>query len=60
MTKERKIRVTFKATKIVSKPTKVSFHTSSGRPVEFKAKKDIPQTIKVSFLAKKKKPDVHR
>lgn len=55
MAKERRVRVTFKATKIVSKPAKVSFRTSRGKAVEFKAKKDLPKTIRVTFLTKKKK-----
>ena len=52
---KRRTRVTFKSTKIISKPAKVSFTTSRGKAVEFKAKKDIPKTVRVSFLTKKKK-----
>lgn len=55
MAKERRIRVTFKATKIVSKPAKVSFLTSRGKVVEFIAKKDLPKTVRVTFLTRKKK-----
>ena len=48
-------RVTFTATKIVSKPTTVSFHTKDGKAVSFKAKKDVPKSVRVNFLAKKNK-----
>jgi len=55
MSKARREKVNFKATKIVSKPTKVSFHTKDGREVSFKAHKDIPMSVKVEFFAKRKK-----
>ena len=38
-------KVTFRATKIAKKPVKVSFKTSSGQKVEFKAKKDVPKRV---------------
>ena len=55
MTKERKQRVFFKATKVVSKPVAISFSTTSGKVVEFKAQKDVPKTVRVEFYAKRKK-----
>jgi hypothetical protein len=51
----RRQNISFKATKIVSKPTKVSFQTKDGRDVVFKAHKDVPKVIRVEFLAKKNK-----
>lgn len=52
---ERRVRVSFKATKIVSKPAKVSFQTRDGKEVVFKKKTDVPKSVQVSFLAKRKK-----
>ena len=53
--KNHKQKITFVATKIVSKPSQVSFTTKSGKVVIFKAQKDIPESIRVTFLAKKPK-----
>jgi len=55
MTKKQsgKQRISFKATKIVSKPTKVEFFTQKGERVNFSAKKDYPKVVKVNFSAKK-------
>ena len=47
-------KVTFKATKKVSKPVKVSFSTKSGEKVSFKATKKVSVPVKVSFCRKKK------
>jgi len=48
-------RVTFKATKKVSKPVKVSFTTKSGEKVSFKATKKVSVPVQVSFYRKKKR-----
>ncbi len=53
--KERKQRVTFSATKIVSKPAVIQFQTTDGRPVTFKGHKDVPTSVRVSFLKNRKK-----
>lgn len=50
----RRKKVTFKATKKVSKPVKVSFSTKSGKRVSFKATKKVSVPVKVSFYRKKK------
>ena len=50
---ERRQRVTFTATKIVSKPAVISFHTKDGKEVVFKGHKDVPKPVKVTFLKKK-------
>jgi len=50
----RREKVTFKATKKVSKPVKVSFSTKSGGKVSFKATKKVSVPVKVSFYRKKK------
>ncbi len=52
--KTKKQKVSFKATKIVSKPTRVVFHTKDGREVNFKARRDIPTSVRVEFFARKK------
>lgn len=54
MSRERRERITFKATKIVSKPAKVTFQTKKGETVEFKAQKFVPKKVKVEFLVKRK------
>lgn len=51
----KKVRVTFKATKKVAKPVRVSFATRTGRKVSFKATKKVSVPVKVSFYRKKKK-----
>ena len=53
MAKARKKRISFKATKIISKPTTITFHTKDGKEVSFKAHKDVPKVVRVEFLAKK-------
>lgn len=55
MPKQQQKHISFTATKIVSKPTKVVFRTSDGKVVDFKAKKDVPKSVKIEFYAKKKK-----
>ena len=47
-------RVSFTATKKVTKPVKVSFTTQSGKKVSFKAVKKVSKPVKVSFYRKKK------
>lgn len=53
MAQTRRQAISFKATKIVSKPTKISFQTKDGREVNFKAHKDVPKVVRVEFLAKR-------
>ncbi len=53
--KERRQRVSFTATKVVSKSAVISFHTKDGKIVAFKGHKDVPKPIRITFLAKKKK-----
>lgn len=53
MAKDRRERVTFTATKIVSKPAKIEFRTKEGQLVSFKGHKDVPKSVRVSFLKKK-------
>lgn len=55
MSKQAKQHILFKATKIVSKPTKISFYTKKGEEVSFRAKKDVPKSVRIEFFAKKKK-----
>ncbi len=50
-----KTHISFKATKIVSKPIKVDFFTERGERVEFKAHRDVPKSVKVEFFAKRGK-----
>lgn len=47
-------KVTFKATKKVNRPVKVSFHTRSGEKVTFKATKKVGKPVTVTFYRKKK------
>ena len=47
-------KVSFKATKKVSKPVKVSFATRSGQKVSFKATKKVSVPVKVSFYRSRK------
>lgn len=51
---ERKQRVTFTATKIISKPAVISFQTKDGKQITFKGHKDVPTSIRVSFMQKEK------
>jgi len=51
----KKQHITFRATKIVSKPAKVEFYTKSGQLVNFKANKNVPKSVKVDFYAKRGK-----
>jgi len=51
----RRQRVTFRATKKVTKPVKVSFTTRAGQRVTFKARKAVTKPVTVSFLARRKK-----
>jgi len=53
-TNEKKEKVTFTASRVVSKPAVISFHTKDGKVVEFKGHKDVPKPVKVTFFAKKK------
>lgn len=51
----RRERVSFTATKKVSKPVRVSFSTKSGGKISFKATKKVSVPVKVNFYRKKKK-----
>ena len=51
----RRERVSFRVTKKVSKPVRVSFTTKSGSRVSFKATKKTSVPVRVSFYRKKKK-----
>ena len=53
--KPRRQTVKFRATKVVKKPTVVSFRTKSGKRVYFSATKVVRQKAEVSFNAKKPK-----
>lgn len=55
MTNQRRQRIIFTASKIVSKPATISFQTKSGKIVEFKGHKDVPKSVQINFLAKFKK-----
>lgn len=50
----RREKVTFKATKRVAKPVRISFATRTGQRVSFKATKKVSVPVKVSFYRKKK------
>jgi hypothetical protein len=50
----RRERVKFTATKTEKRPTEVSFTTSSGEEVDFRAKKPVKVRKRVTFLAKPK------
>jgi hypothetical protein len=50
---ERRQRVSFTATKIISKPAVVSFRTKDGRQVTFKGHKDVPTSVRVGFFKKR-------
>jgi len=50
---KRRQRVTFTATKIISKPAVINFQTKDGKQVTFKGHKDVPASVRVSFLKKK-------
>ena len=54
MAQQRRQRVSFKATQVVSKPVRISFQTKSGREVSFKAEKSVPKIVQVEFLARRK------
>ncbi len=51
----RREKISFKATKKVSKPVNVAFSTKSGKKVSFKATKKVSVPVKVSFYRKKSK-----
>lgn len=48
-----KRRISFKATKKVSKPVTVKFKTSTGKTVSFKAVRKISKPIRVTFRSRK-------
>ncbi|MEJ0054066.1 MAG: hypothetical protein WDN10_05110 [bacterium] len=49
---EKRQRVNFTATKIISKPAVIRFQTKNGQLVTFKGHKDIPAPVRVSFMRK--------
>lgn len=51
---DKKQRVTFTATKVVSKPAVINFQTKDGRQVTFKGHKDVPESVRVTFFKGKK------
>jgi len=53
MSTSRRERITFKATKVVSKAVEVEFRNSNGQLVHFKAHADVPKVVRVNFLANK-------
>ena len=55
MGKQRRERISFIASKVVSKPATITFYTKSGKEVNFKGHKDVPKSVRVEFLAKKRK-----
>ena len=55
MGKPRKKRVSFWATRKVSKPVRVSFETRDGDVVSFRAVRKVSRPVGVSFYAKRKK-----
>ena len=48
-------RVSFPATKKVSRPVRVSFSTKSGMRVSFKATRKVSKPVRVTFYRKKRK-----
>ncbi len=54
MATQRRERVFFTATKIISKPAVIQFHTKDGKEVVFKGHKDVPRSVKINFLRKRK------
>lgn len=53
--KTRRKKVSFKATRRVSKKVQVSFTTRRGKKVSFRATRRVPKIVKVKFYAKRKK-----
>ena len=50
----RRKKVSFEATKRVSKPVRVSFRTTAGKRVSFQATKRVSRNVRVEFYAKRK------
>jgi len=48
-------KVSFRATKKIKKPVRVSFWTKKGKKVSFRATKKIKKPVRVSFWTKKRK-----
>jgi len=55
MSKSRREKISFVASKKVVKPVKVKFYTRTGGKVSFTAKRKIVKPVKVEFYAKRKK-----
>jgi len=54
MSKARRGKVSFTATKKVIKPVRVKFYTGKGEKVSFTATKKVKKPVKVEFYARKK------
>ena len=50
----RRKKVSFTATRIITKKENVSFKTTKGENVSFRSIKKVPQKVKVEFYAKRK------
>lgn len=55
MSKQRRERISFTASKKIPKPVKVEFYTKEGKKVSFKGHKEVTKPVKIEFYAKKKK-----
>ena len=53
--KTRRKKVSFTATKKVSKKVPVSFRTTGGERVSFRATRKVPKNVRVEFYAKRKR-----
>ena len=51
----RRKKVSFTATRIITKKENVSFKTTKGENVSFRSIKKVPQKVKVEFYAKRKR-----
>ena len=54
MAHQKRERITFTATKIISKPAVISFHTKDGKEIVFRGHKDVPKPVKITFFSKMK------
>jgi len=55
MSKKKREKISFIATKKIPKKVNVSFQTRKGDSIEFRATKKVPKKVKVEFYAKKRK-----
>jgi hypothetical protein len=54
MAQEKRHHVKFTATKKVKEPTEVAFKTTTGKSVDFVARKPQPEKVKINFMARNK------